>query len=518
MSATGNRLAQSGAGVPADRVHRIAIVGGGAAGWLAAAALARLLKPSFCDIRVIDSRRDGAGAFSEVALPSFHCLNHLLGINEEDLIRKTRGTFKLGAQFSNWGRLGERYFHTFGSLGAKLDAVPFHHYWIKLRQLGEGTSIDAYSTAAVAARHGRFAHPVLDRRSVLSLYSYGYHFHAASLAAYLREYAQAHGVTRIDREVVDVRLRGEDGFIDALKLDDGSSICADLYVDCTGPRGVLSQRALNTGYEDWSHWLPCDRLVGIPCASAGHLAAYSESSAERSGWRRRIPLQQCVDSGYVYSSRHVSDDEAAATLLADLPGDALAEPRLLRLSPGRPTRFWNKNCVSLASSIFDPLESTGLHLIQTGITRLITLFPVARFSPSDIEEYNRLTTQEYERIRDFLILHYKSTQHYDSPFWTYCRHMEIPDTLRDKIELFRCSGRVAMFDEEHFGEDSWLSLFIGQNIEPQNYDPLADVLDIGEVRAALSRMRSMIQEGVDTMPTHTQYVQAHCFAKPGVGP
>jgi tryptophan halogenase len=514
VRATGGYPAQRGPGAPADRVQNIVVVGGGAAGWLAAATLARLLKPSFCDIRLIASPQDQVGAFSEVALPSFHRLNGLLGINENDLLQQTRGTFRLGALFADWGRLGDRYYHTFGSLGAKLDAVPFHHYWVKLRQFGDSTGIDAYSMATVAAKQGRFAHPALEPGSFSSLYSYGYHFHAGSLAAYLREYAQSHGVTAIDRSVVRARLRGEDGFIDALQLDDGSCIRADLYIDCTGTRGVLAQQMLDNDHEDWSHLLPCDRMVGILGEAAGDLPPYSESTAQRAGWRRRIPLQQCMDTAYVYSSRHISDDEATATLLADLPGRALAEPRLLRLIPGRPTKFWDKNCIALAGNLLDPLESTGLHLVQTGITRLVTLFPVRRFSPSDIEEYNRLTTMEYERIRDFLILHYKTTQRGDSPFWEHCRHMAIPETLRVKIELFRRCGRIAMFDEEHFGEDSWLSVFLGQNLDPQDYDPLADVLDIEEVKAALSRMRSMIQDGVCTMPTHSQFIAEHCSAKP----
>ena len=516
MRMTGNRMAQCAPMTPTDRVQSIVIVGGGAAGWLAAAALARLLKPSFCDIRLIESPRDEGGAVSEAALPSFHRLNALLGINESDLIQKTRGTFNLGAQFVDWGRLGDRYFHSFGFLGAKLDAVPFHHHWIKLRQCGDGTGIDAYSTATIAAKQRRFAHPVLDRQSVLSLYSYGYHFHARALAAYLREYAQAHGVTRIDRDIVEVQLRGEDGFIDALHLDDGSRIRADLYVDCGSARGALLPRALKTGYQDWSYWLPCDRTVAVPCASAGDPAPYSESAAQGSGWRWRTPLQHCIDSGYAYSSRFVGDDEATATLLADLPGGALAEPRLLPLSTGRPTRFWDRNYIALRGGVFEPLESTGLHLVQTGITRLVTLFPVRRFSPSDIAEYNRLTTTEYERIRDYLILHYKATQRRDSPFWQHCGQMEVPDTLRAKIELFQRCGRIAMLDGEHFGEDSWLSLFIGQNLYPQSYDPLADVLDVEEVKAALLQMRSMIQDGVDSMPTHSQFIDTHCSAKAGV--
>jgi tryptophan 7-halogenase len=496
----------------ADRVHRIVILGGAAAGWLAAAALARLLKPSFCDIRLVDSPQGEAHSFSESVLPSFHRLNNLLGINEDDLVQKTRGTFKLGTKFAGWGSAADPYFHAFGTVGAKLDAVSFHHYWIKLRLLGDATRFDSYSTAAVAAKHGRFAPPVQDRRSMLSLYSYGYHFHVALLCAYLREYALAHGVTRVVQNVVDLELRGEDGCVDALKMDDGSRICADLYIDCTGAAGLLSRHAIFGGYEDWSHWLPCDRIVSLPCASEGNPAPYSQSTAERSGWRCKVPLQHCLDSSLVYSSRHLGDDEAAATLLAGLPGRALAEPRLQRLSPGRPARFWNRNCLALTGAGLDPLESTGLHLVQTGITRLVTLFPVTRSSPPDMEEYNRLTRMEHERIRDFLILHHQSAQRRDSPFWEDCRHMQIPETLRAKIELFTHSGRIAMLEDEHFGEDSWLSLFAARNITPQGYDPLADVLDIGEVKAALLRMRSMIDAAVDTLPTHGQYIRKHCAA------
>jgi tryptophan 7-halogenase len=499
-----------------DRIQSIAIVGGGAAAWLAAATLARRLKSDFCDIRVIDTAHDSAAALSEVASPSFHRLNNLLGIDENDLVRKTRGTFRLGAQFTDWGRAGDRYFHTYGSFGAKLDAVPFHHYWIKLRKEGDATSIEEYSTATVAARLHRFAHASLDRRSMLSLYSYGYHFHAESLAAYLREYAQAHGVTRIVRSVVDVPLRGADGFIDALQLDDGSRVVADLYIDCGGVPGTLFGRSRPEAFEDWGHWLPCDRAVDALCESVGDPAPYSESAAQSAGWRMRTPLQGCLDNSYVYSSRHISDDEAAATLRRDLPGTPLTEPRLRRLFAGRPLRFWDKNWI-LTGSALDTLESTGLHLVQTGITRLLMLFPVTRYSPPDIEEYNRLTTTEHERIRDFLILHFKASQRSDAPFWDHCRALTIPDTLHAKIELFRRCARVAMLDDEHFGEDSWLALFLGQNLDPQDYDPLADVLDEGEVKAALSRMRSMIKEGVERLPTHATYIEKHCSAGFGAG-
>jgi tryptophan 7-halogenase len=500
-----------------DRIRSIAIVGSGAATWLAAATLARRLKSSFCDIRVIETAQEPAAGLSEVALPSFHRLNSLLGIDETDLVQKTRGTFRLGAQFSDWGRLGERYFHAYGSYGAKLDAVPFHHYWLKLRKAGDLTSIEEYSTAAVAARTRKFAHASLDRRSMLSLYSYGYHFHAELFAAYLREYALAHGVTRIARSIVDVSLKGADGFIDALRLDDGSSVVSDLYIDCDGVPGTLFGQSRTDAFEDWGHWLPCDRAIGALFESRADPAPYSDSAAQPAGWRMRTPLQGCLDCSYVYCSRYSSDDEAAATLHRDVPGTALTEPRLRRLSPGRPIKFWDKNWIMLTKGPLDGLESTGLHLVQTGITRLLTLFPVIRYSPPDIEEYNRLTASEHERIRDFLILHFKATQRSDAPLWDHCRELKVPDTLQAKIELFRRCGRIAMLDDEHFGEDSWLALFLGQNQNPAGYDPLADILDEGEVREALSRMRSMITDGVGTLPTHANYIERHCSASLGAG-
>jgi tryptophan halogenase len=498
-----------------DRVRSIVVVGGGASGWLAAAALARRLMPPFCDIRLVDTPTERLGAFSVATLPSFHRLNALLAIDEGDLMRNTRATFRLGAEFVGWDRTGARYFHTFGSLGARLEAVPFHHYWTRLRQAGDDTAIEDYSTATLAAKRGRFARPTTDPRSVLSLYSYGHHFHAGLLAAYLREYAKDHGVVRIAADVVDVSVRGEDGFIDSLQLEDGTCVRADLYVDCTGVRSVLSQQALNTGYVDWSQWLPCDRAVAMPCVAVDDPPPYSQAAAEQSGWRWRVPLQQCLDIGFVYSSRFVSDDAATATLLSGLTNRALSDPHFLRFSPGRPTRFWNKNCLTLAGPTLEPLESTALHLVQTGVTRLLSLFPVQCFSERDVDEYNRLTTLEYERIRDLLILHYKATVRNDSPFWDYCRQMVVPDTLRDKIELFRQCGRLALLDEEHFGENSWLAVLLGQNIHPQAYDPLAHVLEVDHVKAALSRMRSAIHEAVDTLPTHRAFIEASCEA-PGM--
>jgi tryptophan halogenase len=334
------------------------------------------------------------------------------------------------------------------------------------------------------------------------------------LTAYLREYALGHGVTRIENDVVQVLLRAPDGFVDRLQLRDGSSLAADLYIDCVGPRGPLFQRVLNCGYEDWSHWLPCDRAVSVLCRGNLDISPCSTATARHSGWSWRTPLQHYLDYGLVYSSRFTSDDDAVAMLLSELPEPALVEPRRFDWTPGRPAKFWDRNCLSLAGCDRHPLESTALHRVQTGITRLVTLFPVCLFSPDDIDEYNRLTTLEWERIRDFLTLHHKATTRDDSPFWEHCCHMQVPDTLNAKLELFQSCGRFAMFDEEHFGEDSWLAVFLGQGISPRDHDPLADVLDIEEARDALSRMRSMIRDGVNTMPTLRQYIERYCLSKP----
>jgi tryptophan halogenase len=499
--------------LPAERVQSIAVIGGGAAAWLAAATLARLVKSSFCGVCVVEPPGSNAGAFSEALLPSFHRLNGVLAIDENDLVRNTRGTFKLGTEFLAWGGLGERYFHAFGSYGAKLDAVPFHQCWLKARAFDGGVvNLEDFSTAVAAAKKRRFAHASVERSSVLSLYSYGYHLQSDLLAAYLREYALQHGVIHLVRDIAAVQLRGEDGFIEALQLDDGSKLSADLYINCARVPNNLFERVGYGRLHSEPHLLPCDRAVAMTCASTDAAAPYSQATAHSHGWRSLIPLQGSAAGIFAYSGRHLSDDEAASILRSELPDIPIEEPRLLQLPLGRPEQFWEKNYIALSSSGFEPLESTDLHRVQTAITRLVTLFPVSRISPNDADEFNRLTTLEYERIRDFLLLHFKATKREDSLFWRECRHMEIPDSLRAKMELFQHAGRIAMFDEEHFTEDSWLALFVGQNIKTRAYDPLADVLDLKAVEAAFLHMRSMIDDGVETLPTHAQYIDRHCSA------
>ncbi|HEX4862135.1 MAG TPA: tryptophan halogenase family protein [Rhizomicrobium sp.] len=498
------------------RIRSIIILGGGSAGWMAAAALARTLKDGFTKIHVIESPEIGIVGVGEATIPPIRAFNTLLGIDENDFIRKTQATFKLGIEFRNWCRRGHTYFHPFGTYGTVIDRVAFHHYWMKLRLLGDETPLADYSLSASAARLGKFIRPAQDPKLVLSSLSYAFHFDAALYGVYLRDYALARGVVRMERRVVDVKLRAEDGFIEALVLDGGETIEADFFIDCSGFRGVLIENALKTGYHDWSHWLPCDRAAAVPCENIDRLTPFTRSTAHDAGWQWRIPLQHRCGNGYVYCSKFITDDEAAATLLSNLDGKALAEPRFLKFTAGRRAAFWNKNCVTLglASGFMEPLESTSIHLVMSGITQLLAIFPDRDFDPTNTAEYNRILITEYEQIRDFIILHYQATERDDSALWRYCRDMEIPDSLRYRIELFRSNGRVTFSDRELFVESNWLSVLTGQHVWPRRYDPLVDSLDVDETRRRLGNMKALIAQTAAAMPTHEDFIAANCRAAP----
>jgi tryptophan halogenase len=363
---------------------------------------------------------------------------------------------------------------------------------------------------------GRFAPPANDPRSVASSYKYAYHFDASLYARFLRTHSEQRGVQRREGKIVDVRLRGDSGFIESITLNDGERIEADLFIDCSGFRGLLIEGALETGYEDWSQWLPCDRAVAVPCATGGDgLTPFTRSTARTAGWQWRIPLQHRTGNGYVYSSRFIDDDDAATTLLSNLDGEALATPRLLRFTAGRRRKFWNRNCVAigLASGFMEPLESTSILLIQTAIARLIAMFPDRSFDPVIIDEYNRAAVAEVERIRDFLILHYHATERDDSPLWDYCRTMTIPDTLQHKIDVFRSFGHVALYGDESFLEPSWVAIFLGQHVYPRRYDPIADSIETGRLRRGLEQRRASIRRTAQLMPTHVDYIATHCAAR-----
>jgi tryptophan halogenase len=478
---------------------------------MAAAVLARFLEPQGTMIRLIESEEIGIVGVGEATVPVIQVLNGLLGIDERDFMKKTQATFKLGIEFRDWSRLGNVHFHFFGDFGAHIEGIAPHHHWLKLRQLGEATPIGDYSFPYVAGKLGRFAPPASDPGSLAASYKHAYHFDAGLYARYLRANAEGRGVRRTEGKVVDVQLRGEDGFIQVLTLESGERVEADFFIDASGFCGLLIEQALQTGYEDWSQWLPCDRAVAVPCERAGGLTPYTLSTARAAGWQWRIPLQHRTGNGYVYCSRFVSDDEAANTLLEHLDGRSLAEPRLLRFTTGRRRKSWNRNClaVGLAGGFMEPLESTSIQLIQTALARLIEMFPDSNFDQTLIDEYNRVTSHEFERIRDFLILHYCATERADSPLWSYCRAMSVPDSLQHKIEVFRSCGRVPLYSEESYQEPSWVSIFLGQHVYPKRYDPLVDNIDTERLKRGLLHRRNSIRKLAEGLPTHRDFIARH---------
>ena len=490
-----------------DPIRAIVIVGGGTAGWMAAAALARLCSAG-TSITLIESEEIGTIGVGEATIPPIRTFNQMVGIDENEFVRRTEATFKLGIEFVDWTRAGHRYMHPFGRYGADMEGVGFHQFWLKSRSAGEPHEFEDFNLCAVAARHGRFQRPSPDARSVLSTLNYAFHFDASLYAAFLRDHATARGVVRREGRIVDVALRGEDGFVEQLHLESGERIGGDLFIDCSGFRGLLIGQALGVGYEDWSRWLPCDRAVAVPAAATEAPLPYTRATALAAGWQWRIPLRHRVGTGYVYSSAHISDDEAAATALAKLDGKPLNEPRFLRFTAGRRDRVWERNVVALglASGFLEPLESTSIHFVQAGISKLLALFPDRRFSPVLADEYNRLTALQLEQVRDFIILHYKATERRDSNFWRAAADMAVPDSLAGKIALFQENGRVFRHEDELFSEASWLAVLLGQGVVPRRWDPLADALPDQEVRETLARMAPFIRQAAQSMPPHRDYL------------
>ncbi|HEX8669917.1 MAG TPA: tryptophan halogenase family protein [Allosphingosinicella sp.] len=497
-------------------IERVVIVGGGSAGWMAAAALSNALQGN-CSVTVVESDEIGIVGVGEATIPPIKFFNQGLGIDENAFVAATQGTFKLGIQFVDWARQGHTYFHPFGPFGAEFDSVPLHQFWLRGRAQGDQTPLDDYSMAWGAASRGRFDRPLRDPRQIQSTFDYAYHFDAGLYARFLRSYAEQRGAVREEGRVVDVRLRGGDGFIEGLTFADGRTIEGDFFIDCSGFRGLLIEEALGTGYEDWTRWLPCDRAVAVPCAPGGELTPYTRSTARAAGWHWRIPLQHRIGNGHVYSSAHISDDEAADTLLANLDGAPLGEPRLLRFTTGRRKLFWNRNCVAfgLAAGFMEPLESTSLHLVVSGLLRLLALWPDRDFDPLAPEEFNRLTGEEYERIRDFLILHYRLTER-EEPLWRHCAAMEVPEWLDYRIRHFRASGRLVSPGIELFQNASWLAVHIGQLNWPERYDPLVDERTQVDGARMLESIRRAIAEAAEAMPTHPQFIARHCRARPPV--
>ncbi|GGY48938.1 tryptophan halogenase family protein [Pseudoduganella albidiflava] len=497
-----------------EMIKRIVIVGGGTAGWMSAAALSKILGGRIA-IELVESDAIGTIGVGESTIPMIRRFNAVLDIDENDFIRETQATFKLGIEFRDWGRVGERYMHAFGRVGQDLATVDFHQYFLRMHAAGKADGLAPYSINAMAAAVGKFMRA--DPRhgnSPLADITHAFHLDAGLYAAYLRRYSEARGVVRSEGEVVEAVLRSGDGNVEAVRMADGRLVAGDLFLDCTGFRALLIEGALDTGFESWTRWLPCDRAWAVPCAAGPDLLPYTIATARSAGWQWRIGLQHRTGNGHVYASSFMDDDAAAAALMSSLDGEPLAEPRQLRFTAGRRRKIWNRNVVAigLSGGFLKPLESTSIHLVQSAIARLVAFFPTAHPEQADIDEFNRQSAIESERIRDFLVLHYHATARSDSPFWEHCRTMPIPDTLQAKIELYRAGGRLSRHDMELFTEVAWLQVLHGQGVRPRGHHALADLLDEEEVAAYLGDIAEVTRNCVAVMPAHAAFIKAHCAA------
>jgi len=495
-------------------IKKIVILGGGTAGWLAASMLVKVLGKTV-EITLVESEEIGTVGVGEATIPPLINLLNFLGLDEAEVMRNVQGTYKLGVEFADWYEKGHTYRHMFGAPGNPLGVLPFYQYWLRQQAQGKGGSLWDYSLNELAAKQNRFTHmkaiPDAPRMDGLN---YALHFDAGLLARYLRGVCERSGVVRREGKVAVVNQNSETGFIESLTLASGEAIEGEFFLDCSGFRGVLIEDALHAGYEEWTHWLPCDRAVAVPCATSGPLRLLTQTRARTAGWQWRIPLQHRIGNGHVFSSGFMEADEATRVLLDNLDGEALADPRHLRFVTGRRKTSWKKNCVALglAAGFMEPIESTTIHMVQSALQRLLNLFPDTGFNQPEIDEYNRKTQREYELIRDFIILHYNATKRDDTSFWNYCRTMSVPDSLTTKIEYFRQHGRVIVEEDDLFKEANWIQVLIGQGIMPESFSPLA--LNVGEadLDGYFDSLRQIYANTVAGMPTHDDFIARYCKA------
>jgi len=494
-------------------IRRIVVVGGGTAGWMAAAALARFLGGSGKRIVLVESEAIGTVGVGEGTIPPILEFNLQLGIDEAEFLRETKATYKLGIEFVNWTTGDDRYFHQFGQIGRPLNGMSFHQLWLKHRHDGSVGPLSDYSMSAVAAARHRFSHPASDPGNPLSQLAYAFHFDAAAYGRFLRRYAEARGAERVEGKIIDVEQDGETGFVTGLLLDDDRRVRGDLFIDCSGFRSLLLGQKLGIPFEDWSHWLPCDRAIAVPSERVDPLLPYTRSTAHPAGWQWRIPLQHRTGNGHVYSSAHMSDEDAERLLIGTLDGKPIAEPNRLRFAAGRRTKSWEANviAVGLSSGFLEPLESTSIHLIQHGIQKLLSLCPSRGINPAERDEYNRHMVRGYEPVRDFIILHYHATRR-TGPFWDHVRTMAVPDSLEHKLELFREHGRVFRYNEELFDVPSWIAVILGQGIDPASYDPLVDGMPDADVRRAMAELRNSYLQAAQRLPLASEFIDRRVAA------
>jgi tryptophan halogenase len=500
-----------------QQVKDIVVVGGGTAGWMAAAAFAKVLGTQAHTITLVESEEIGTVGVGEATIPPIMHYNKLLGIDEDEFVRETHATFKLGIEFIDWRKKGSSYFHPFGAFGANIKGgVGFMNYWLRSVQSGGDPDFTHFVAEGEAAREGRFARVAASPDGQSPRLNYAYQFDAATYAAYLRRYAERRGVVRREGKVVGVEQNSETGYIEAVKLADGTRVSGDFFIDCSGFRGLLIEGVFKAGFDDWSHWLPNNRAVAVPCERVEDPTPFTRSTARESGWQWRIPLQHRTGNGYVFCDSYISEDEASRLLLERLDGKPLADPKILRFTAGKRRLGWVKNClaVGLSSGFLEPLESTSIHLIQIAITKLFEFFPLREVNPVLIDMYNREMDMLYDHVRDFIIAHYKVTDRADTPYWRYCRNMTVPDSLGVKLDLFSERGEARVMPSDLFGETSWFAVLYGQGLTPRSYHPIANALSEDELRLAVAGIRTAIRRRVDTLPSHADFIEGCCAARP----
>lgn len=487
------------------KIKKLVIAGGGTAGWMAAAAFAKLIGKNL-EVVLVESDDIPTVGVGEATIPTLHIFHQLLGISEQEFMAATNATFKLGISFENWRDVHKDYLHSFGFLGKGCWAAGFQHFWLKGRERGIASNLGDYVPEHLGAREGKFA--VLAGQDL----NHAYHLDAGLYAKFLRKIAEKNNAKRLEGKIDKVNLNSESGFIDSLTLASGQVVEGDLFIDCTGFKGLLIEEALHTGYDDWSHVLPCDSAIAVQTKTVGKPVPYTRAIAHDAGWQWRIPLQNRTGNGFVFCSKYMSDDEAKATLLANIEGERLNEPRVIKFKTGQRRKHWVKNCVAmgLSSGFIEPLESTGIHLFQRAIVRLLLMFPSQGVKQSDIDEYNVQTKEEAEHIRDFIILHYNLTERKDTPFWRHCSSMEVPDSLKHRMTLFKDSGQVFKKADELFGETSWIQVMMGQGLMPEQYHPIVDMMGDDELRDFLNNIKSGVKRKVQNWPDSNDFINHYC--------
>ena len=495
------------------KIKRVVIAGGGTAGWMAAASLAKLLGKTL-DIALIESDQIPTVGVGEATIPTLLTLHKLLDIDEREFMAEVNATFKLGISFENWRALNHDYIHSFGFTGKDCWAAGFQHFWLKGRRMGIAKEFGDYCGELVAAKHNKFA--IVPKNGL----NYAYHLDAGLYAGFLRRLAERHGARRIEGTITDVRQNGESGYIESVRLASGLSVEGDLFIDCTGFRGLLIEKTLHTGYDDWSHWLPMNSAVAVQTPIVDEPVPYTRSIAREAGWQWRIPLQSRMGNGLVFCDRYMNSDDAIDTLLGNIEGEPINEPRVLRFLTGTRRRHWNKNCVALglSSGFIEPLESTSIHLIQRGVVRLMQMFPFDGIRKPDVDEFNAQMAFEIENIRDFIVLHYHVTERTDTPFWQFCRSMDIPDSLRHRIELFRQTGRVFQVPTELFAENSWTQVMLGQGLLPEQYHPIVNMMSDDELTGFLRGIDQTVMNLVGQLPTHASFIDHYCKSPTATSP